>query len=140
MAVWSGLEEFRDALKRLPTDLRDDAAEIMNTEVEVARAAIDAEYATHTVTGTLRARLRLTTKYDGPYGYRAELRNRAAHAWIFDYGTEARHYVTASGRTHATGKMPPTHTFVRNAIRARERIQTRIVKMMEGHGLEVSIT
>jgi hypothetical protein len=145
MAVWSGLEEFRDALKRLPTDLRDDAAAIMNEEVEAARAAIDADYAQHEFTGNLRARLLLTTKYDGPFGYRAELRNRAHHAWLFDNGSEARHYVhEKSGRIHATGKMwgktPPAHTFVRNAMRARERIQTRIVAMMEAAGLEVTVS
>lgn len=142
MAVWSGLDTFREQLMRLPEDLRQEAADIISHETEQARSEIDADYAQHTYTGNLRARLLLSTLYEGRFGVRTELRNKAHHAWLYDNGSEARHYVTPGGAIHETGKMwgrtPPRHTFVRAAIQARERIEDGLRAMMESHGLEVS--
>jgi hypothetical protein len=63
------------------------------------------------------------------FGAGAISRNRAKHAWLYDNGSQARHYTTKSGATHDTGAMwgktPPTHVFVRTVIRKRRQMYER---------------
>lgn len=138
---WEGMQDFYAALRKLPVELRDDAADIITTAAEDARTAIYQEYAQGD-TGNLRKGLYVKPPLPSLYGMDVILISRAAHAWLWDNGSEARHYTTKNGKRHATGRMwgksSPPHTFIKHVIRHRNRMFEDLVAMMEQHGLWVT--
>lgn len=137
--VFDGLDELRAALRRLPDDLTGEASHIVEGAANGAAATIGAGYAVKS--GELLEGLTVTHAHAGKYGAGMVVKNTAKHAWLYDNGSEARHYVTASGAEHATGKMwgrrPPTHLFVRSVVRARRRMFEQLKAMVTRHGLVV---
>lgn len=137
---WEGLDDLRDALRRLPVDLRDDSGEIVQEAAREAFNTISQEYGEHT--GALRRGLRLRGLQVSTFGSAVDLVNTAPHAWLWDHGSEARHYITKHGVKHPTGKMwgrsSPPHTFGRASGRARRAMVGKLIAMMERHGLIVS--
>jgi hypothetical protein len=136
---WNGLDEFRELLRDLPTALRDDADDILIEAANRAEAEIRRGY-TRGKTGDLLAGL-YQNRRSGPFGIAIRLINKAAHAWLWDNGTEARHYTTTRGKQHATGAMwgkrPAPHTFDRAVLASRRRMFDDLKAMMRAHGLEV---
>ena len=136
---WDGLDEFRQLLRDLPTALRDDADAILIEAANRAESEIRRGY-TRGKTGALLAGL-FQTRRSGPFGIAIRLINKAPHAWLWDNGSEARHYVTKRGVTHATGAMwgkrPAPHTFDRAVLASRRRMFEELKAMMRAHGLEV---
>lgn len=134
---WEGLEEFREAMQHLPDDLRDDAEGIVQEAVDHAEAEIYAAYGRKT--GNLRDHLKQERVASGPFGITIRLKNTAKHAWLWDNGTEARHYITESGAIHETGAMwgktAPPHTFVRGSIKWRRWMYDQLKAMLVEHGL-----
>ena len=47
--------------------------------------------------GNLRRGVKVVVKEIGPYGVAAQVRSTAPHAWLFEHGTQARHYITKHG-------------------------------------------
>lgn len=138
--VWNGLEELRAQLRNLPADCAEEASGIVDEAAREAQATIEAGYPV--VSGRLRAGLRVTHVHEGKYAAGAVLKNTAKHAWLYDNGSEARHYVSGGGARHATGKMwgrrPPTHLFVRTVIRARRRMYEKLKGLLTRKGFTVS--
>lgn len=137
---WAGLEELRAQLRALPAELAAEASRIVLDSAEAARSEIDAGYPE--VSGNLKRGLIVKRAAAGPYGAGAVLTNRAKHAWLYDNGTQARHYVTQAGKTHPTGRMwgksAPTHLFVKTVIRKRRLMYERLKGLLQRHGLTVS--
>ncbi len=140
--VWNGLKELREQLLTLPADLTGEAEGIVTGAVEGAKTEIGAIYQAHTRSGHLAAGLTLSSEPNGTYEVRQVLRSRAAHAWLFDNGSQARHYTTKKGQPHNTGAMwsrtPPTHAFVGTVMRHRRLMYVRLKLLLERHGLKVS--
>lgn len=138
---WDGLQDFYVALRKLPVELRDDATDIIVDAADAAYTAIYQSYPSEP-TGNLRKLLAVRPPTMGAFGADVLLVNRAPHAWLYDNGTEARHYTTKGGKLHATGAMwgksSPPHTFVRNAIRERLRMYEQLIALLESKGLWVS--
>ena len=138
--VFDGLAELREELRNLPADLTDEATGIVDDAAREAEATIDAGYPTRS--GRLRAGLRVTRVHAGKYAAGAILKNVAKHAWLYDNGSEARHYVTDSGSKHETGEMwgrrPPTHLFVRTVVRVRRKMFGRFKDLLTRKGATVS--
>jgi hypothetical protein len=59
-------------------------------------------------------------------------------AWLFDNGSQVRHYITKAGKRHLTGRMPAMHIFDRTAARARRRLNERLIAMLVRHGAKVT--
>jgi hypothetical protein len=62
------------------------------------------------------------------------LRSASPLAWLFDNGTQARHYITVNGVKHETGRMPGFHVFGRTVAFTRRKIRTILIEMVRRHG------
>ena len=131
--VWDGLKEYLDELRRLPDESKAEAAKLIQGGVNAAYVTIARVYDAHRHTGTLRARLRISTLRGG-----LKLTSGSPIAWLFDNGSQARHYVEASGATHATGRMwgrtPPTHIFARTVAKERRTLTEQYKAMLRRRG------
>lgn len=136
---WNGLDEFRQLLRDLPTALRDDADDIL---IEAAnRAESEIRHGYTRKSGALLDGLSQTRRA-GRFGIVIRLRNTAAHAWLWDNGSQARHYYTRRrGVRHDTGAMwgkrPAPHTFDRAVLASRRRMFEELKAMLRAHGLDV---
>ncbi len=139
---WNGLQELREELLTLPADLTAEAEGIVLGAGQDAQAEIGAIYQAHARSHHLADGLQLSNEPNGTYEVRAILRSRAPHAWLFDNGSQARHYTTKKGQPHNTGAMwsrtPPTHAFVGTVIRHRRLMYERLKLVLVRHGLTVS--
>lgn len=130
--TWTGLEEFKAALRNLPRALTGEARDI----VEDAAREAERDAFTHYPeggTGHLRAGLAVRPKHSNTFGASVYLINRAPHAHFYEEGTAVRNYRGAN-----RGQMPAQHVFVPAAMRARARMWDRLRDMVEGHGLKVT--
>lgn len=137
--VFAGLEELKTALRALPDDLTGEASNIVEGAANGAAAAIKRDYA-RGPTGNLIGGVYVTHFSRGRFSAGAIVKSAAKHAWIYENGTQARHYFTARGVRHPTGAMPPGHVFIPAMIRARRRMYELLAAMMRRNGLLVSGT
>jgi hypothetical protein len=141
--VLTGIDELREALRSLPAELAGAAATAVTTAAQGAESDARDVYEAHRHSGNLVARLSRTTS-SSSFGAGAVVKNTAKHAWIFENGSEARHYTTASGATHGTGAMwgqtaqPPTHVFVRAMQARRKTMYDELRALLEQQGLQVT--
>jgi hypothetical protein len=138
--VFDGLEELKRDLRNLPQTLTDEARGIVEHAAKTAASDVRASYPR--VHGNLIKGVRVSTSEPNRFSAAATVKNTAPHAWIYDNGSNARHYYTKSGKKHETGAMwgrhPATHLFVRASIRARREMYGRLKAMLTAQGLEVS--
>lgn len=136
---WDGLQELQAQLRTLPERLKQEAGGIVLAAGERARARIYDAYGEKS--GDLRSHLYVKASSQGLYGAGVLLVNNAKHAWLWDNGSEARHYTTKNGVRHATGRMwgksSPPHTFVRIAMDERERMYEELADLLRDEGLTV---
>ena len=153
---WDGLKEFEDEFGKIPETLTNDAAPIVRRNAEGAAADVRAAYPIRT-TG-LRYTARRRKPWYPPGGLKSRVivsRLGAVHgslgvvvksndpiAWLFDNGSQARHYLSVKGATHDTGQMwgrtPPTHLFVRTMIAHRRVMYSELKDLLVKHGFVVS--
>jgi hypothetical protein len=137
--TFTGLDELREALRTLPAELAAEAATDVTSAAQAAEAEVRQVYEQHADSGNLAAHLFLSTSTSA-FGAGALLRSTAKHAWIFENGSQARHW--ASGKS--TGTMwghtaqPPTHAFVRAAQKYRKQMYDRLRALLERQGLQVT--
>ncbi|MEP7304213.1 MAG: hypothetical protein ABJA98_01720 [Acidobacteriota bacterium] len=142
--LWEGLEELKAQLRTLPADLTEEASHIVQGAANSAEATIKAGYSV--VSGDLRDHLFQSQTLKGRYGVGIVMKNTAKHAWLYDNGSQARHYITASGKDHKTGASghalvnphPPTHLFVKTMAYERRRMYDQLKDLLMRHGLTVS--
>lgn len=82
-----GLAELRTALQQLPTELKQQARDIVMDAANHAKTEIVAAYPRRT--GNLRKGVQVNLT-DNPFGVRAIVVNRAPHAYIYEVGTAVR--------------------------------------------------
>lgn len=132
-----GLTELREALRKLPAQLSDEAGAIVFAHAQAAYQEMDAKYAQHEWTGNLRRGLSLTRE-DAylRFGARAVLRNRAPHAYWAEHGTQIRRTTKGVSR----GAMTPLHIFIPIAQRHRRIMVSALIHLVERAGLSVVAT
>lgn len=131
MIVFEGMDELRQQLRNLPTDLGGEAAHIIEASANAAAATIKAGYPART--GNLRDHVYVTHERT-QFGAIGIVKNTAKHAWIFENGTQARHTDLGANR----GSMPAGHVFVPAVIRERKRMYEDLKDLVVRHGLEVT--
>lgn len=129
---WSGLEELRAELRRLPAELTGEASHIVEGAANAAAADIKAAYPVRT--GNLRDGLTVTHFDQGRFSAGAIVKNKAKHAYIFEIGTQTRHTAIGANR----GSMPPGRVFIPRVIRARRRMYELLKALLVRKGLLVS--
>jgi hypothetical protein len=149
--VFDGLEDYRKALRNLPLELRDEAAAVVQLISAAAKAEIIAAYPKGK-TGNLKAGVFVST-YVSPktpsvgvtpgkgvlFGASAIVKNRAKHAWLYEYGSEARGLLRpARGRIAnfgmSRGRMPAKPTFVPIVIRRRRDMERMLAEIVRRAG------
>src|SRR4051812_5106276 len=139
--VFNGIEDLKDALRMLPEELADDGGEIVRFWATAAAGAARASYPRKS--GHLQDGVVIETDKSGfgsRWGVRYIVKNKAPHAFIYEYGTSARHYFTTRGAKHDTGIMPaapPGRAFVPHMVAAREKMYDQLVSLLVGLGLGV---
>lgn len=133
--VFEGLDQLRRDLLNLPTTLQAEVGHIVQAHANAAAARIKSAYGDHWVTGELTQKT--TVSYDLTTGVAASavVTNTSRLAYIFENGTEARHYVTVNGRQHVTGKMPGFHVFIPVVMQERRNMYADIKPVLVANGL-----
>lgn len=139
--TFNGMDDLKYALRMLPDELADEGGEIVRFWALAAAGAARAAYprkSGHLQDGVVVETA--TSGFGSRWGVRYIVKNKAPHAFIYEYGTKARHYVTTRGAKHETGIMPeapPGRAFVPKMIDAREKMYDQLVSLLVGHGLGV---
>lgn len=141
--VWHGLDEFRAQLRQVPATCRNEAARIVEGGVNSAFVQISTVYGRHRYTGTLQNRLTIAPlRVRGEFTTGLVLKSGSPLAWLFDNGSQARHWKTGSKKS--TGKMwgrtPPTHIFLKTVIKTRREITDRVHGMVHRQLTELGRT
>jgi hypothetical protein len=137
---WDGLKEFREELRRLPEDCRGEAAKVIEGHVNAAYVTVKRVYMAHWFTGTLATRLTIADmKGEGALAFGQVLKSGSPLAWLFDNGSQARHYTGTDklGRVHvnaARGAMPGYHIFARTVGFAKRQIRQALKDMLVRRG------
>jgi hypothetical protein len=134
--VFEGLDELRAELLALPDALTGEASHILEAAANAAAADIKAGY--HVVTGELRDGLTVTQRSAGRFGAAFTVRNTSRLAWLYDNGSQARHWLSGKSTGTMWGKTAPTHLFVGTVIRRRRSMYEALKALVARHGLTVS--
>jgi hypothetical protein len=139
---WSGLDALREQLRRLPADLAAEAAPIVTAAAEAAATELRGIYLAHEVSGNLANHVVLSPSNGaGQFGARVVLKSTGKHAWLFDNGSQARHYVR-DGNDHKTGQMwghsAPTHVAVTTIMKHRRQMEDALRGVVARAGFTVT--
>ncbi len=133
---WSGLEQFKAELRNLPEHLQDEAAKIVIAAATSAHQDVKAAYPTGP-TGNLKRGVKLTIESQSKLGAKAVVRSNAFHAHLFEKGTRLRKTKAGANR----GRMPEapdSQQLIPIAIRARRRMVSALIELVQSIGLEVT--
>jgi hypothetical protein len=134
---WDGLEAFKAELSQMPKAVVEEADPIVKGAADGASADIKKGYPFRS--GNLRNHVFVSRLDKGKDFAGYIVKNTAPLAFIFENGTQARHYFTKQrGVLHATGRMPPGHVFVPAVIKRRRAMYARLKELLVKHGLVVS--
>jgi hypothetical protein len=127
----NGLDELRKALLALPPELVRESGEIVHAQAQAAAQEIASAYPVHT--GNLRSHLHVDIASDA-VSATARIKNTAKHAWIYENGTQPRHWKTGK----STGVMPVGRVFIPIAMQRRRIMLSALIDLVEKAGLHVS--
>jgi hypothetical protein len=148
-----GILELKQALAELPAHLKGQATAIVMDTAQAAANDIRSQYplgspgrkrkGKEITPGNLRKGVKVVVKEIGPVGVAAQVRSAAPHAPLYEFGTEARHYITKRGRWHGTGAMwgkrPGKPVFIPTMIRYRRLMYRKLAEIIEKQGLTVKL-
>lgn len=137
--VWHGLEEFRAQLRQVPKNCSGESARIIEGGVNGAFVTISTVYGKHRYTGTLQDRLTITPmRQKGELTTGLVLKSGSPLAWIFDNGTQARHWKSGKSTGKMWARTPPTHIFLKTIIKTRREITDKLHGMVHRQLTELS--
>ena len=131
--AWSGLTEFRAALRAVPADLSDQAGAIVDRHARNAASGIRGEYQQHRVTGRLAGRVTVNIARTG-LAPLSVVRSAAPHAALFEFGTQLRRTKSGANR----GSAPPHPTVIPIAQRERRAMNQDLIGLVKAAGFDVS--
>jgi len=132
---FDGMDTLRDALRKLPTELRDEARGIVEELVDRAETTIRTQYDRVARTGNL-ARGLYVDRQTAAFGVNIRIRSRAKHAWLYETG--GRRGMRKTKRGANRGRLPAPNLFIPTAIATRKRIDAALIALLERAGFEVS--
>lgn len=130
---WTGLTELREELRRLPSDLANEAGVIIQAQAEAAGRDVQSVYPE--VTGNLRRRVRVTLDISA-HGAIATLLSSARHSHLYEFGTGQR----ATARGFNRGRMPAadvSRRMIPIVIRRRRIMTDALIGLVQRKGFEV---
>jgi hypothetical protein len=127
---WDGLDELKAWMRNLPASATGEATRIVEGAANAAAADARAGYVEHRFSGDLESHVVVTHFERGKFTTGAIVKNTAHHAWLFENGTMARHYVTEKGKTHLTGAARAMNVFRPAMIRRRKIMYEQLKTML----------
>jgi hypothetical protein len=116
---FSGMAALIEGLRRLPTQLEQDASTHIHTAAETMVAELDNEYPE--VTGALKRGV----KIERVNAFFVRVKNTARHAELYERGTVQR-FTADKGANRGT--MPAGKVFIPAAIKARAKMDADIIQ------------
>jgi hypothetical protein len=136
--VFDGLADLKVALLAMPKELQVEAGHIVQAHANAAAARIKDAYGQHWVTGYLTKGVTVTYDLTTGVAASAVLKSTAPHAYLFENGSEARHYTTVNGKLHQTGRMTGFHVVIPRVMQERRNMYADIKDLLVRKGLIVS--
>jgi hypothetical protein len=130
-----GIAELKDALGKLPTELKGQATGLVVEAAYSAQREIVAAYPQGR-TGKLKKGVKVTVQEIGPYSVAAQVRSSAPHGWLYEYGTKARH--TKRGVNRGTMPNAPD-VFIPAMVRYRRAMYLKLADIIRATGLIVTL-
>jgi hypothetical protein len=130
-----GIAELKDALGRLPTELKGQATQIVLDSAYAAQAEIVAAYP-QGPTGHLKKGVKVRVQEIGPYSVAAQVRSSAPHGWLYESGTRPRK--TKRGWNRGTMPNPPD-VFIPAMVRYRRAMYLKLADLIRATGLIVTL-
>jgi hypothetical protein len=131
--VWDGLAELRQALRDLPATLTGESSHIVLGAANGAAAQVKANYAR--VSGDLVDGVQVI-EGNTQFSAAARVVSKSKHAWIYENGTQVRHYLGAS--RGAMPPAPPGKAFIPVMITKRRRMYEDLKGVLVRNGLSVT--
>jgi hypothetical protein len=147
-----GIAELKNALGKLPTELKGQATQIVLDTAYAAREDIASQYpigppdrfrkGVPITPGNLRKGVKVFPKEVGPFAVAAQVRSTSPHAWWHEHGSELHHRETKKGWSRGTmfgKKGPPRPVFVPTMIRYRRAMYQKLADLLRSTGLTVTL-
>lgn len=131
--TWVGLTELKAELRQLPDRLKGEATHIVDAAANRAQADMRAGYVQHRHSGNLLDHVQSTVTDDSAFGYAVQVKNTAKHAWLFEYGSQARHRGIKTWQP-----MPAGHVFVPAMEKNRRWMYDELKAMLLRQGLDIT--
>jgi hypothetical protein len=131
--TWSGLSELKAELRALPDRLKVEATHIVDAAANRAEADMKAGYGAHVHSGNLLDHVSQTVTDDSAFGYAIQVKNTSPHAWLFEFGSQARHRNLKTWRP-----MPANHVFIPAMDRNRRWMWDELRALLLRQGLGVT--
>jgi len=133
-----GIAELKDALGRLPAELKGQATGIVIEAAYGAQAEIVAAYP-QGPTGKLKKGVKVRVQEIGPYSVAAQVRSSAPHGWWFEHADE----LTRPRETKQKAKRGimfsrkgrPPEVFIPAMIRYRRAMYLKLAELIRSTGL-----
>ena len=132
---FQGLAELKDALGKLPEQLKGPATQIVIEAAYSAQREIVAAYPKGP-TGKLKRGVQVTVQKIGQFGVAAQVRSRAPHSWLYEHGTTARK--TKKGWNRGTMPDAPD-VFIPAMVRYRRAMYLKLAELIRSTGLIVTL-
>jgi len=131
--TWVGLSELKADLQQLPNRLKAEAAHIVDAAANRAVADMKAQYGQHVHSGNLLDHVDQQVTDDSAFGYAIQVKNTAKHAWLFEFGSQARHRGLKTWRP-----MPAGHVFIPAMDKNRRWMWDQLRDLLLRQGLGVT--
>jgi hypothetical protein len=128
-----GLAELKEDLRTLPDRLKGEAKHIVDGAANAAEHDMLVGYVNHTHSGNLADHVEQVVTDDSAFGYAIQVKNTAPHAWLFEFGSQARH---RNGKVWRP--MPAFHVFIPAMDKNRRRMWDDLSAMVTREGLTVT--
>jgi hypothetical protein len=132
--TWTGMEEFKQALRNLPDELVAESDHIVEGSANAAAFEIRSAYGQHRHSGNLQASVVVEERKRSRVSVRYQVRAKAPHAHLFEFGTQVRH--TKAGLTR--GRMPPGNIFIPLYRKRLRRMFDELKALLQRKGLRVT--
>lgn len=137
--TWSPeFEELKEALQRMPQALTGESVRIVEAAANGASVAVAQVYGQHRVSGRLQDGVSVSQFLKGKFFHGFMVKSSSPIAWLFDHGSQARHWVGGKSTGAMWGHTPPTHIFVKTMIRFRRGMYEELKGVLTRAGLLVS--
>lgn len=140
--TWHGMDAFRAALRNLPPSMTAEADHILQDAANGAAFTMRTRYGEHRVTGKLQASVRVDAiRGGGRFATGWRVRVGAAHAHLFEFGTQVRHKRSgaSTGRMFSTTPhqpvaIPTLRRFRAASLQALKAMLVRQGLLVTGNG------